>query len=201
MIRHLIAALGAMLLFPAAALADHHLSGGTQTVVMGGSGGCCGHVEGHVIEVLVEPTRESIRRIQAELAVAGFNPGPIDGVMGPRTRTALAAFQSDQGLDHHGLLSVETLSRLGLHVHHSGAHPGHHCGPSDCSAHPTSRRSGHVSAHHCCTQTVHRYRRIVSTTTHPAEPVATPAPRTLPNYIHRTYGTNEVEALDWAGRD
>lgn len=202
MIRHFLAALGALFLLPAVALADHHLEGGTQPVIMGGADGCCGHVEGHVIEVLVEPSRESIRRIQAELAVAGFNPGPIDGVMGLRTRTAISAFQSDEGLDHHGLLSVETLSRLGLHVGRSGhATHGHHCGSSDCSVHPTTQRSGNVSAHHCCTQTVHRYRRVVSTTTHSAEPEATPARRTVPNYIHRTYGVHEVEPLDWTGRD
>lgn len=191
MIRHLVAAFAAVFLLPAAALADHHLAGGTQHVVLDGAGACCGQVSGHVLEILVEPTRESVRRIQAELAVAGFNPGPIDGVMGPRTRTAVSAFQSDQGLDHHGLLSVETLRCLGLSVR-----SGDPCAQTTCRG----NCAVHVSTSQCCTPTVHQYRRLVSSTTQPAAPTGS-APRTLPNYIHRTYGTHEVEALDWPGRD
>lgn len=40
----------------------------------------------------------SIREIQQALAAAGFNPGPIDGIEGPKTRAALVAFQQARGL-------------------------------------------------------------------------------------------------------
>ncbi|SMF57506.1 Putative peptidoglycan binding domain-containing protein [Tistlia consotensis] len=51
-----------------------------------------------------------VRRTQASLAQLGFDPGPVDGRMGPQTRSAIRAFQrahdrlSDGELDH-GLLS------------------------------------------------------------------------------------------------
>ena len=40
-----------------------------------------------------------VARIQAALAQLGYDPGPADGVMGPRTRAAIAAFQADYGLE------------------------------------------------------------------------------------------------------
>lgn len=35
----------------------------------------------------------AVRRLQTLLRIAGYNPGPIDGIFGPRTRAALVAFQ------------------------------------------------------------------------------------------------------------
>ncbi|MDA1132809.1 MAG: trypsin-like peptidase domain-containing protein [Proteobacteria bacterium] len=40
-----------------------------------------------------------VARIQAALAQLGYDPGPADGVIGPRTRAAIAAFQADYGLE------------------------------------------------------------------------------------------------------
>lgn len=37
----------------------------------------------------------SIEDLQADLATLGYDPGPLDGVMGPKTRTAIRIFQSD----------------------------------------------------------------------------------------------------------
>lgn len=41
--------------------------------------------------------RETVRRLQVRLKNAGFDPGPLDGVMGPRTRTALERYQAYLG--------------------------------------------------------------------------------------------------------
>ena len=39
------------------------------------------------------PTRAQVEAAQRMLAGLGFDPGPIDGLMGPRTRAAVRAFQ------------------------------------------------------------------------------------------------------------
>ena len=35
-------------------------------------------------------------RIGRDLTRLGYNPGPVDGVMGPKTRAAIARFENDQ---------------------------------------------------------------------------------------------------------
>ena len=47
---------------------------------------------------VVEPVRarEEVRILQLQLRDAGFDPGPFDGVMGPRTRAALAQYETSQ---------------------------------------------------------------------------------------------------------
>jgi peptidoglycan hydrolase-like protein with peptidoglycan-binding domain len=42
------------------------------------------------------------------LKAAGFNPGPIDGVLGPRTKEALRRYQAQQGLPVTGELDDAT---------------------------------------------------------------------------------------------
>ena len=44
------------------------------------------------------PTKEDIRFLQQMLAGAGFNPGPVDGIWGPRTQAALNEWQRRNGL-------------------------------------------------------------------------------------------------------
>jgi hypothetical protein len=56
----------------------------------------------------------TIRAAQTELARQGYKPGPIDGVMGPRTAGAISAFQRAQHLPETGTLTPETLGRLRL---------------------------------------------------------------------------------------
>jgi hypothetical protein len=58
--------------------------------------------------------RERVRRVQERLAAAGFDPGPADGAMGPRTRAALRAFQEARGLDPTGEPDGSTLGELGV---------------------------------------------------------------------------------------
>ncbi len=56
--------------------------------------------------------RARVRRVQAVLAVRGYQVGPIDGIMGPRTGSAIRAFQSDQGLEPDGRVTSGLIERL-----------------------------------------------------------------------------------------
>jgi peptidoglycan hydrolase-like protein with peptidoglycan-binding domain len=53
-----------------------------------------------------------VRGAQQALRDKGFDPGPIDGVMGPRTTAALRDFQSKEGLMATGQLDADTRARL-----------------------------------------------------------------------------------------
>lgn len=50
--------------------------------------------------------------LQQALKDKGFDPGPIDGVIGAGTKKALKAWQQSQGLPVDGYASLETLTRL-----------------------------------------------------------------------------------------
>lgn len=60
-------------------------------------------------------TRRDYTRIQLLLQESGFDPGPIDGQWGPRTGSALAAFQRAKGLPPNGELDAATLDALGFY--------------------------------------------------------------------------------------
>ena len=55
-----------------------------------------------------------IREIQRALDQAGFNPGDIDGVFGPHTAAAVAAFQLSKGLLPDGEVGPQTAAALGV---------------------------------------------------------------------------------------
>lgn len=59
-----------------------------------------------------QPTPELVRTIQALLASLGYDPGPADGVDGPRTRNAIRAFQATIGNEANGEISPELLMAL-----------------------------------------------------------------------------------------
>ncbi len=59
---------------------------------------------------------DTVRRAQEALERNGFGVGPIDGVLGPRTQTALREFQQQRGMTRSGELDVETLKALGVAV-------------------------------------------------------------------------------------
>lgn len=49
------------------------------------------------VEAITEPrSREDVRILQLRLRDAGFDPGPFDGLMGPRTRAALAQYEASR---------------------------------------------------------------------------------------------------------
>lgn len=57
---------------------------------------------------------KKVEAIQAALAAKGVNPGPVDGVFGPATADAVAAFQAMEGIVVDGAVGPQTRQRLGL---------------------------------------------------------------------------------------
>ncbi len=57
---------------------------------------------------------EVIENVQLALRDEGYDPGAIDGLMGPQTRSALAAYQQDHGLVITEAVDEPTLVALGL---------------------------------------------------------------------------------------
>lgn len=55
-----------------------------------------------------------VKRLQAALLQAGFNPGDIDGDFGPGTLAAVVGFQKSKGLVPDGIAGVRTQAALGL---------------------------------------------------------------------------------------
>jgi len=58
--------------------------------------------------------RQEVMVMQRSLREKGFNPGPEDGIVGPRTRAALMDYQKKQGLPPSGRMDDDTKSRLGV---------------------------------------------------------------------------------------
>ena len=58
-------------------------------------------------------TPQIISRLQSALLKAGYNPGPIDGILGRRTNAAVSAYQKKKGFATGGL-TYETLKSLGV---------------------------------------------------------------------------------------
>lgn len=58
------------------------------------------------------PTSDFLKSLQLELKRAGYDPGVIDGKMGPTTRYALRQFQQAQGLHPTGTPDIPTMTRL-----------------------------------------------------------------------------------------
>jgi peptidoglycan hydrolase-like protein with peptidoglycan-binding domain len=80
----------------------------------------------------------TVRNVQQALQDKGYDVGPIDGVMGPRTQSALREFQQQQGLTRSGQLDQQTMSALDVQASASGR-----AGTmSDRSAAPGGDRSG-----------------------------------------------------------
>lgn len=55
---------------------------------------------------------ERTERVQAILEGAGYQPGPVDGLYGPRSRNAVREFQRANGLPAHGWLDRATREHL-----------------------------------------------------------------------------------------
>ncbi len=58
--------------------------------------------------------RAAVMRLQRKLKVLGYDPGPIDGELGPATQRAIRHFQKDTGLDPTGLPDATVMMALGL---------------------------------------------------------------------------------------
>lgn len=57
----------------------------------------------------------TVAAIQSALKSAGHNPGPIDGVIGSETMSALRSFQRAKGLPT-GAITIDTLDALGVRI-------------------------------------------------------------------------------------
>lgn len=57
-------------------------------------------------------TNHLVELVQHQLRDLDYSPGPLDGLIGPRTREAVRRFQRDQGLAATGALSFDLLARL-----------------------------------------------------------------------------------------
>ena len=57
---------------------------------------------------------DTVREVQRALQSKGHETGPIDGVFGPQTASALRAFQRAQGLNESGEMDAQTLASLGV---------------------------------------------------------------------------------------
>ncbi|MGH7835754.1 MAG: peptidoglycan-binding domain-containing protein [Candidatus Binatia bacterium] len=55
-----------------------------------------------------------VKKVQEALKDKGHDPGPIDGVMGPKTQEALRAFQQSNNLKATGGIDAETAQKLGI---------------------------------------------------------------------------------------
>jgi membrane-bound lytic murein transglycosylase B len=57
-----------------------------------------------------------VKKVQSALREKGYDPGPIDGVNGSKTKAALRAYQKDNGLMADGSANAETLRHLGVNM-------------------------------------------------------------------------------------
>ena len=56
---------------------------------------------------------EGVSGVQARLSNLGYEPGPVDGILGPRTENAIRAFQADNPpLKVDGVCGPMTLAEL-----------------------------------------------------------------------------------------
>ena len=56
--------------------------------------------------------RSYTRAVQEVLAAQGYDPGPVDGALGPQTRSAIRDYQASNGLTVDGEVSRELLADL-----------------------------------------------------------------------------------------
>jgi len=71
-------------------------------------------VKGKKNKIAAKSEGTNVRTAQQALRDQGYNPGPIDGVMGPRTSAAVRDYQTKQGLTASGQLDDATMDKLGV---------------------------------------------------------------------------------------
>uniref|UniRef100_UPI001C4DF3BB peptidoglycan-binding protein n=1 Tax=Candidatus Entotheonella palauensis TaxID=93172 RepID=UPI001C4DF3BB len=72
------------------------------------------HIDKGALHVDPPGMAGDIEQLQQALAKRGYDPGPIDGIAGPRTAAAIKAFQRGQGINADGQLSPTLKRQLGL---------------------------------------------------------------------------------------
>jgi hypothetical protein len=56
----------------------------------------------------------TVTAVQRRLGELGYYSGTVDGVIGPQTRAAIAAFESRHGMVVNGVITTRLLDRMGL---------------------------------------------------------------------------------------
>ena len=64
--------------------------------------------------------RAQVKQVQAALNAAGYNAGPPDGALGPKSRAAIAHYQSDNELPATGNIDAGLLASLGIETGEDG---------------------------------------------------------------------------------
>ena len=62
----------------------------------------------------ISSQKQTVYKVQKRLTELGYNPGPIDGIMGGKTINAIVNFQKDNGLAENGKINEETMNKLGI---------------------------------------------------------------------------------------
>ena len=105
-------------------------SGSTNTGMTQGS--MRGRMEGH----------GNVQAVQEALKQKGFDPGTIDGVMGPKTMAALRSFQQSNSLQATGRLDAQTAQQLGVESSANGSKAGSTTGRSSSSGRGADQNTG-----------------------------------------------------------
>jgi peptidoglycan hydrolase-like protein with peptidoglycan-binding domain len=88
-------------------------------------------------------SKENVKQVQAALKSKGMDPGPEDGVMGPKTQAALREFQKSNNLQVTGRLDDKTASALGVESGSGmGSSSGRSTSPSSSSGRESSSGTG-----------------------------------------------------------
>lgn len=65
---------------------------------------------------------ETVRKAQYRLATLGYDPGPVDGVLGKKTEIAIKHFQVDEEVEVDGVLTEDLLARMDSAATHLKGH-------------------------------------------------------------------------------
>jgi peptidoglycan hydrolase-like protein with peptidoglycan-binding domain len=79
----------------------------------------------HELTMLQPPSAAHIAKTQRQLAALGYDPGPVDGVLGKQTRIAIKHFQVDAEMEVDGELTPAMSARLKKRVLEGGPLSGH----------------------------------------------------------------------------
>jgi localization factor PodJL len=55
---------------------------------------------------------QAIAAVQETLRQLGYDPGPVDGIEGPKTRTAVCDFRKSRGLTQTGRITLDLIQEL-----------------------------------------------------------------------------------------
>lgn len=75
-----------------------------------------GRMEWRSILCETNMTESTVSDIQRALLTRGYNPGPIDGVIGNQTMSAVNKFQNENSLPVDSFLNIQTIDALGVSI-------------------------------------------------------------------------------------